>query len=198
MHKAKTCDELFQHNPNAPVVRRAKPCSMFLTARLLPRTQAELQRHLMIEHPTPRLDQASGGHLPPRIAWFERLLYAGVIVSVVRLAIDQPNGLDSGAMVIGYSLLIAKLVMIWQAARRRKMWAAWALLGLFFMWVSFGILRDAIGLHLSGWTPPNPVSIALRFCQLVIEGIGLGLVFSRRGRRWFNPNWGRPRDWNDV
>ncbi len=153
----------------------------------------------MTQQSTPQVAQAAiSSSLPSRIAWFERLLYAAAVVSVIRLAIDQPKGIDIGALAAWYVLLIIQLSLIWLAARRRKMWACWVLLGFFLTWVLFNILRDAVDLQSAGWVPPNPVSVGLRFGQMVIEGIGLILVFSRRGRRWFNPNVGHRRDWNGV
>jgi hypothetical protein len=124
---------------------------------------------------------------PGRVLWFEGLFYASVFLSVVRIALEWTSAMGPARFLAIYAFLIAQILLIWLAARRRKNWARWVLLVLFLAWAFTSLLHDGFGWR-AGWQPSSIAAQVLKLVQLVLEDIGLILVFTGNARRWFKPH----------
>jgi hypothetical protein len=125
--------------------------------------------------------------LPRRLAWAEGLLYAATIVWLLRLIAGQLEGFSLGSLVLSCGFLVMQLALIGFAIRGRNYGACWWLLAFCFGWLFFGLVRVALDSSMYGWQPLDPVFPVLRLIQAALECLGLALLFSRRGRRWFDP-----------
>jgi hypothetical protein len=130
--------------------------------------------------------------MPWNIVWFERLMYASLLLAIVvgffvmRREAETPADEESlsPAVLVGIdvALLTAFFVLwvlaIWLAARRRKGWARYVLAALFlvslFLYVrNFGEIIEL------------PFEGALNAVHLVMGLVALVLAFTGGARAWF-------------
>jgi hypothetical protein len=125
---------------------------------------------------------------PWRVLWFERLFYASAFLSVVAMALEWTKGMSLAAFAVMYFLLCAQLTLIWLASRRRKNWARWLLLIFFLVWVISGIVSTGLNSRSPDWEPAALSLQAVRVLKILLEDIGLILIFTGNARRWFSPH----------
>lgn len=127
---------------------------------------------------------------PPRVQWFERLFYASAFLSVIGITMEWASGIHPAGFAVLYLTLCLQIFLIWQAARRRKNWARWLLVTFFLVWVISNIIDAGLGSRSPDWEPPEIPQQAVKLAKILLEDIGLILVFTGSSRRWFHP---RPR-----
>lgn len=131
---------------------------------------------------------------PGRVLWFERLFYASAFLSLVGIALEWANGIHPAGFAIMYLTLCLQVFLIWKAARRRKNWARWLLVTFFLVWVISNVIDVGLGSRSPNWEPPEISQQAVKLAKILLEDIGLILVFTGSSRRWFHP---RPRPTSD-
>lgn len=140
-------------------------------------------------------------HRPPpqRVLWFERLFYASAFLSVIGIGLEWADGIHIVGFVLMYATLCLQVFLIWQASRRRKNWARWLLVVFFLVWVIANIMDAGLGSRSPNWEPPAIPQQAVKIAKILLEDIGLILIFTGSSRRWFHPRpqptydnpWGR-------
>lgn len=142
---------------------------------------------MTIEHTKPLMMPASHRPPPPRVVWFERLFYASAFLSVIGIGLEWANGIHAVGFVLMYATLCLQVWLIWQAARRRKNWARWMLLVFFLVWVISNIMDAGLNSRSPNWEPPAIPQQAVKLAKILLEDIGLILIFTGSARRWFHP-----------
>jgi hypothetical protein len=127
--------------------------------------------------------------MPSNVAWFERLIYLDLGISILLTILDFSNYGEQQAdeMRIGYVItlpliVLATLLLVWMVAHRRMSWARWALLGLvlasdlaaLYDWLAAEVERDALVVSLL-----NLVTYALEISAFY-------LIFTGNARDWFS------------
>jgi hypothetical protein len=125
--------------------------------------------------------------MPRSVAWFERLMYLGVIIGIAGLLLHPTAPTkrilaeDGVVGLVASSTLAVGLyaLAIWSIARRRKNWVRWGLLialVLSLPWVVKHLVLDYQG---------DPVTVIKDAAQLLIHGLAFCFVFSADARPWF-------------
>jgi hypothetical protein len=130
--------------------------------------------------------------MPSNVAWFERLMYGALLLSLVSgyfvaqeeltAAADEvglPNNVLFGLVVAIVIIIVAIwMLFIWLAARRRKSWARYALAALFIV---------AFVTYIQGHAEiiERPIEGLVNGVQLVLQLVALVLVFTGNAREWF-------------
>jgi hypothetical protein len=119
--------------------------------------------------------------IPNDVVRFEILLYASLILDALNAAIfgvfpDDPPA-PPRVNLLAALLIGALAFLVWFAARRRKNWARWTVLGFFLFSVvsyvaSFGEL-------------PFGVRVLVDLASMVLSAIGFYYSFTPQARRWF-------------
>jgi len=130
--------------------------------------------------------------MPSNVAWFERLMYGALLLSLVSGYLVAQGELAAAADDIGLGrdvllgvivgiviIFVAIWVMfIWLAARRRKGWARYVLAILFIL----GLVAYAQGYS---EMVERLVEALVNGVQLVMQLVALVLVFTGNAREWF-------------
>ena len=130
--------------------------------------------------------------MPSNVAWFERLMYGALLLSLVSGYLVAQNEVASvadeaglpAAVLFGLVVAIAIIIFaiwvlfIWLAARRRKGWARYVLAALFVIGLVFYVRGYAAIVE-------RPVEGLVNGVQLVMELVALVLVFTGNAREWF-------------
>lgn len=129
--------------------------------------------------------RAKEGHVPKNILRFERLMYASLAVALVDFTPASTTLIASdfrdillGLTIIGAGFGIYA-TMIWLAARRRKNWARWVLLGLFV--VDLSTTLPAL-VHVAGG-----FALARQLLRQTCQGGALYFAFTGDAMPWFAP-----------
>lgn len=147
--------------------------------------------YTMIEQPTKTLIVQKPPRPPGCVLWFERLFYISALLSAIGIAFDWAKGMNSVAAAAMSALLALQLMLIWLAARRRKNWARYLLLGLFLAWTIGGIISSGLGSQTPNWQPPDISIQAVKLAKILLETVGLILVLTGKSRQWFHQHIGR-------
>lgn len=132
---------------------------------------------------------------PGRVLWFERLFYVSAALSVMRFAINWPDHMSVVLFLAVYALLVLQLFLIWLTARRHKNWARWVLLAFFIISATASLIYDGMTGG-TKWEMQSTATVVIRFVQLLLEDVGLILIFTGRStRRWFMPAGPQPTGW---
>lgn len=118
---------------------------------------------------------------PQYVRWFERVFYAAIALSFVRIAMEWIGGTNLLIFAANYALAMVQIWLVWMAARRRKAWARWWLLVFFVAGSAFSLIQGSIA------GPSDASTRVIRGLQLLLENIALVLTFTVSARRWFNP-----------
>jgi len=136
----------------------------------------------------------SAAELPSNVAWFERLMYLALGMSLIQTFLLWDYIVDDFVNDYGYSLTFVVMLvsfalfglLIWQTVRRRKNWARLVLTILiviqltpFYRWTDISKYR---GHGLVGMTPFDQ---GLMIGQNLVLAIALCLIFTGNARSWF-------------
>jgi hypothetical protein len=124
---------------------------------------------------------------PGRVLWFERLFYTSAFLSVIGIALEWAKGMSIVAFAVMYVLLCSQVALIWLASRRRKNWARWLLLAYFLVWVISGVISAGLESRSPNWEPVAIPAQVVTLARILLEDIGLILMFTGSSRRWFHP-----------
>jgi len=131
---------------------------------------------------------------PSSIRYFELLMYASIAVSAVSVA---ASALQYSQFITAWTLLymfgvtgfiiLARVLCVWLAARRRANWARWVLLVLLLTSIS-SVLSSLIGFSFGGYAnfASTPLAGMLNFLQIGLQVAALGFIFSTSANRWFS------------
>lgn len=122
--------------------------------------------------------------IPRNVLWFEVLLYLSLLIDTLSAAfIERPSADDIGetaavsANMFVVVVLMLFLLLVWLAARQRKSWARWILLGA--LGLSVLSLFDSLN---KGLTLASVVDLF----STVLAGAGIYLSFTDDAKDWFN------------
>ncbi|MBI5319975.1 hypothetical protein [Bradyrhizobium sp.] len=124
-------------------------------------------------------------NIPKNVWWFEVLLYASLVLDALSVAFQDrtPSARMSEQMVNGATLTALALLLllfwcVWLAARRKKSWPRWALMGaLVLSLVSLAQVIGERGMQFDVFV--DTVSCAM-------TAVGLYLSFTGDARDWFD------------
>jgi len=139
-----------------------------------------------------------GGLMPRSVWWFEKLIWATLLLGPVIAWLDWDRLLRKAApkaylyrdpiaakaasfsmTVIAIVTLLVMLLLVWLIARRRMNWARWIFAALFVLGAPFALMGYP------EMFSANPAAGALSVAQLVMQIAALALVFSPSARPWF-------------
>jgi hypothetical protein len=133
----------------------------------------------------------SATELPSNVAWFERLMYLALGIALIETFLLWDYIVDVFVNDLGYPDRVSTFLMmlvsfalwvllVWQAARRRKNWARWVLFISTVIQVSMTFYR---------WTGLSkyltPLDQGLRLGSFFVLAIALFLIFTGNARGWF-------------
>lgn len=126
--------------------------------------------------------------MPLTVAWFEKIMYLDIAISVILALNDYGNLTEEEALEVGAAyqtfvpLFFAVLVLlVWLTARRRMGWGRWFLLAVVAS-SELTTVYDAI----SGAAASSGIIIsALHIITFALEVAAMVLIFSGSARSWF-------------
>jgi hypothetical protein len=139
----------------------------------------------------------SAAELPSNVAWFERLMYLALGISLIQTFLLWDYVVDDFANDYGYPgralTFLVMLVLfalfgflIWQTVRKRKNWARLVLtiviviqLSPFYRWTNISKY------HGHGLLGMTPLDQGLMIGQNLVLAIALCLIFTGNARSWF-------------
>ena len=166
---------------------------LFLIAMLVLVLRGDLGKPESLSNQTPSVPTKPSftqAELPSNVVWFERLMYLALGISLILTFLQWDYVVDVFVndfgfpdpasafvtMLLGYAPVV---LLIWQAARRRKNWARWVLCILIAIQLS----------ALYRWTGLNKyltqLGQGLLIGQDVVLAFALFLIFTGNARAWF-------------
>jgi len=130
-----------------------------------------------------------GGIMPKSIAWFERLAYLSLVLSVLSQAlhwsfVQNAFGQNSYLYPVSAAITLAVQVMlIWLTARRRTNWARWMWIVLSFATAGFAVIGAVMGTD-RGVDPDMAAALA-RYGMYAFAALSAALLLTAEARAWF-------------
>ena len=121
--------------------------------------------------------------IPRNVLRFEVLLYLSLLIDTLSAAfIERPSTEVDEATAVGanmfvFGALTLFLLLVWLAARQRKSWARWILLGA--LGLSVLSLFDSLNRGLT-------LGSAIDLFSTVLAGAGIYFSFTDDAKDWFN------------
>lgn len=121
--------------------------------------------------------------IPRNVLRFEVLLYLSLLIDTLSAAfierpstdVDEAAAVGANMFVVGALMLF--LLLVWLAARQRKSWARWILLGA--LGLSVLSLFDSLNRGLT-------LGSAIDLFSTVLAGAGIYFSFTDDAKDWFN------------
>src|SRR6185437_2583488 len=121
--------------------------------------------------------------IPRNVLRFEVLLYLSLLIDTLSAAfIERPSTEVDEAAAVGANMFVVGaltlfLLLVWLAARQRKSWARWILLGA--LGLSVLSLFDSLNRGLT-------LGSAIDLFSTVLAGAGIYFSFTDDAKDWFN------------
>ncbi|WP_439925759.1 hypothetical protein [Nitrobacter sp. JJSN] len=121
--------------------------------------------------------------IPKNVLRFEVLLYLSLLIDTLSAAfIERPSTEVDEATAVGANMFVVGaltlfLLLVWLAARHRKSWARWILLGA--LGLSVLSLFDSLNRGLT-------LASAIDLFSTILAGAGIYFSFTDDAKDWFN------------
>jgi branched-subunit amino acid permease len=123
--------------------------------------------------------------LPRNVIWFEALLYLSLALDSLLVAFqdrtpnpDMTQAMINMAAIMAAGLIVLMVYLVWLAARRRKNWPRWVLLGSLVLSIySLTEIISDVGIALDSF-------VEIISCALTAAGLYYSCTGDAKG--WFN------------
>jgi hypothetical protein len=119
---------------------------------------------------------------PKNVFWFEILLYAGLTLDALSVALQDRGTLSVDVVTIAMfsegGLILLQFYFVWLVAQRRAGWPRWALAAMLLL--SVVSLLQTIGVE------GMRLVSAIEIVSCALTAVGLYLCFTGNARGWFD------------